>query len=97
MEEFIIKNVDCIINFNSRFEDYLPLTINSITILREIGLINIDRHNISFNNAGPELKSLTGKNLGSRIQDIFKANEFLSDLMKVEKVNSFYLKLRIAL
>lgn len=98
LEEFIIKNINCVMNFNSRFEDYLPLTVNSLTILKEAGLVTIGRFYVSFNDADEQSENaLMSKRLGTRAQDIFKANEFLSELMKIEKVNSFYLKLRVAL
>ncbi|RAW01959.1 hypothetical protein DQQ10_05210 [Pseudochryseolinea flava] len=55
LEEFIIKNIDCVLNFNSRFQDYLPLTLNSVTILREIGLLTIKGDVIAFNAGSTEL------------------------------------------
>jgi len=98
LEEFIIKNIDCVINFNSRFEDYLPVTVNSVTILREIGVISVDGTLIRFN---PDFEELflpeENDSVGDRASDIFKANKSLHKLMQIETTESFYLKLRILL
>lgn len=97
LEEFIIKNIDCVMNFSSRFEDYLPLSINCITILLESKLLVIDHENLRFNDPDELFDTRNNSNLGIRANEIFKANDALSSLMKIEQTNSFYLKLRIAL
>lgn len=96
LEEFVIKNPECIINFNSRFLDNLPLTTNSITILNDLEIIRIEKTFIHFNEHSGFNPPPTYK-IGKRAQDMFKAIEGLSELMKIEDVNSFYIKLKIEL
>jgi hypothetical protein len=97
LEEFIIKNINSVLNFNSRFEDYLPLTVNSLTILLDSGVIAIEGQNINFIDSVERFDLSSNRGIGKRILEIFKANEHLSDLMHIETVNAFYLKLRISL
>ncbi|MCT4588906.1 MAG: DUF6521 family protein [Carboxylicivirga sp.] len=96
LEEFIVKNPECIINFNMRFQDFLPITINSISILNDINVIRIVNDSLHFNyenDFSPELSS----SIGSRAKNIFKAIDVLNELMKDQDSSSFYLKLKIEL
>ena len=96
LEEFIIKNLDVITNFNSRFEDYLPLSINCLTLLVESKIVRLEGCNVIFNDSDKDHFAATNS-LGSRANDIFLANEIVSQLMKIESTSSFYLKLRVVL
>jgi len=96
LEEFILKHPECLNNFNNRYLDFLPLSINSITLLYEIGVIKIERDKIIYNYSvsfAPE-KSNT---IGLRAAKMFSAIDVLHELMQNQDTNSFYLKLKIVL
>lgn len=96
LEEFILKNSECLINFNSRYFDFLPLSINSITILKEMEVISIHGDRINYNQYSSFSPERSNK-IGSRSQNIFPALDVLIELMKGQDVNSFYLKLKVVL
>lgn len=94
LEEFILKNSDCLINFNRRFYDFMPLTINAITILKEMKVLNIKGSKIYYNHHS----SFSPENyykIGKRADDLFVAVDVLNGIMDGQDVNSFYLKLKI--
>jgi len=96
LEEFILKNSECLINFNARYFDYLPLSINSVTILKEMDVLHIRGEKIYYNqysSFAPEKYN----NIGNRAKNIFPALDVLIELMQEQDVNSFYLKLKVAL
>jgi hypothetical protein len=95
LEEFILKNPEVVSNFNARFIDFLPLSVNSLTILRELNVIRLDRDfaYLNGNNFHPDYD----RNIGDRMKNIFKAIDVLSELMLESDVNSFYLNLKIEL
>lgn len=96
LEEFILKNPECIINFNTRFQDFLPITINAISILNDINVTQIVNDSLYYKRAtnfSPELAS----NIGLRAKNIFKAIDVLDELMRDQDSSSFYLKLKIEL
>lgn len=95
LEEFILKNPEVVSNFNARFIDFLPLSVNSLTILKELNIIRLDRNfaYLNENNFYPD----RDRNIGDRMKNIFKAIDVLSELMIESDVNSFYLNLKIEL
>lgn len=93
IEEFIVQYPSCLVNFNTRFLDFLPLAINSITILNEAKVITIHQDEILYNDESNFLP----KSAGKRIEKIIKATEALSILLMQEKTSSLYLKLKIRL
>jgi hypothetical protein len=97
LEEFIVSNVDCVINFNDRFIEYLPLTINAITILEAINVIKIDKHYLHFNNTNLVFNPQYDSSLGDRAKKVMKAVDGLREIMFLEDTSSFYLKLKVLL
>ena len=93
LEEFIVMYPDCLINLNNRFLDFLPLTINAITILSEGKAIQINRDKVFFTGDA----DFNLENSGKRIQRIIKANIALSSLFELEKASNIFLKLKIQL
>lgn len=96
LEEFIVKNPECFTSFNARFLDYLPTSINTITILREMNIVEIQRDQIKFNyrsSFSPEYSRAIGK----RAADFFLAIDTLVDIFRDQNENSLYLKLKIEL
>lgn len=96
LEEFILKNPECFINFNARFLDFLPLAINALTILSEIGIAKIKGEKI-FYNYNSLFSPDKSNEIGNRAKNILPAIDRLDELMKEQDVNSFYLKLKIEL
>lgn len=97
LEEFIVNNVDCVINFNDRFIEYLPLTINAITILEAINVIKIDKKYLHYNNSNLVFNPQHEFSIGERARKIMKAVDGLREMMFLEDTNSFYLKLKVLL
>lgn len=95
IEEIIIKRTESFGNFNSRYISLLPITINSIMLLKQMGVIKMHDNNLIFINTlqiDPE-----SKELGNRAADISKAAAKLAALLACEDDSSLYLKLRIQL
>ncbi|MFB6804664.1 three component ABC system middle component [Peribacillus butanolivorans] len=94
MEEFVLKKPDCFVNFDDRYLSLLPVSINAIILLKEIGVINISKGNLFY------LKSnefnLEEKSLGKRAEDIIKGAEKLALLLD-DNVANIYLQLRVKL
>ncbi|MCU4927739.1 three component ABC system middle component [Bacillus mycoides] len=94
MEEFITKKPSYFVNFNERYMSLLPITINSIILLKEIGLINIENetlyyiHESNFN--------YTDETLGKRAQEIIKSASKLATLLN-DDITNLYLQLRVEL
>jgi hypothetical protein len=94
-EELMIKKTSRFGNFNARFYSLLPISLNSIMLLKQMGEIiitersvcNSPQNKIDFNNAP----------LGKRAQNIIKAAPKLAELLSSEDDQSLFLKLRIQL
>lgn len=93
IEEFIAQYPDALVNFNARFLDFLPLTLNSITILYEAGVISISQEHIVYN----ERSDFSPFKVGNRAERVIRACRAISLLLQEENVNSLYLKLKIQL
>ncbi len=94
-EEIIVKKIGSFGNFNARYYSLLPVSINSIMLLKQIGEIEITETAIAIKMDSK--LDLTNKSLGNRAQDIIKAAPKLSDILSEEDDQSIYLKLRIQL
>ena len=96
LEEFILKHPECLLNFNGRFLDFLPLAINALTLLNAMKVIRIKRDMICFNYDSSFFHEYP-KNIGARANNMFPAIDVLYELMQDQNINSFYLKLKIEL
>lgn len=96
LEELITKKPLLLSNFNSRFKDFLPLSINSVTILNELQIIKVDRKYIYFNRDS-DFKSSDLKDIGTRIQKIMRGLDRLIEIITSMDNNSLYLTLKIEL
>lgn len=96
LEELIIKKPLLLSNFNSRFKDFLPLSINSVTILNELEVIKVDREFIYYNEYS-SFKTSELKDIGNRIQRIIKGLDTLIHIITNIDNNSLYLTLKIEL
>jgi len=96
LEEFVLKNPEVVMGFNSRFIDFLSLSVNSLTILQDANVITMDREFIYFNNQSyfyPE----DYKDVGNRSSNMFRSVEALCAILSESDVNTFYLNLKIEL
>lgn len=94
-EEIMVKKIGSFGNFNSRYYSLLPISINSIMLLNQIGEIIITENSIS--NSTQNKIDYTNLSLGKRAQNIIKAAPKLAELLSKEDEQSLYLKLRIQL
>ncbi|UJF27560.1 three component ABC system middle component [Planococcus sp. 107-1] len=94
MEEFVLKKPGCFINFHERYLSLLPVSINAITILKELKVISIEKGEIRY------LKNnnfdIDNKLLGKRAEDIVKGSEKLALLLN-DNIANLYLQLRVKL
>lgn len=96
IEELITKKPLLLSNFNSRFKDFLPLSVNSITILNELQIVKIDRKYIYFNEES-NFDPSESKDIGNRIKKIMKGLDRLIGIITSADNNSLYLTLKIEL
>lgn len=95
LEEFILKNPEAVLGFNARYFSFLPLTINSLTLLKEMGIIRVDKDMVIFNFSSGFDPEYGG--VGPRAIKLFGAIDNLNHIMTYETTASFYLKLKITL
>jgi hypothetical protein len=94
-EEFIMKRLQTFGNFNSRYLSLMPIGINSLMLLREMGCIDITKTNIYFKQGNKF--NLNTNGLGKRSARVIKAAPKLSTLLANEDESGLYLKFRITL
>ncbi len=93
LEEFTEQKL-LFTNFQDRFLTYLPITINSLTILKEMKLIDIKNNKIIYK---PDNKfDILNNKLGERVKNIVSSASKLSNLLREDTINLYY-QLRIEL
>lgn len=91
IEQLIVKKPKCFSNFNARYYDGLLVSINSIQLLAEIGLLELVNGEIFITE-----KFNYDKLMGKRAKKIFDASSRIADLVNSDAVN-LYTNLRIQL
>jgi len=94
IEEMMTKKLGNFANFDSRYYSMLPISLNVLMILRDMGAIKITKDKIY---SSANLKNISIANLGKRAKNIIEATTKLSLLLNSENDSSLYLKLRITL
>lgn len=89
IERLLADRVASFSNFNRRYYDTLPLSINSIQYLNETGYINLSQGNIKLKR---EMHYSTS--MGVRAEKINRAAEKISTLLD-DSLENLYLNLRI--
>lgn len=89
IEELIAKKPTCFSNFNQRFYDTLPLTVNSIQFLHDMQMIVFSDGLVSLLNP---IEYELG--MGKRLHKINKASEKLAKILAVNPTD-LYLNLRV--
>ncbi|HFD2044090.1 three component ABC system middle component [Clostridium perfringens] len=94
IEELIIKKNVVFSNFDKRFIEKLPLSINAILLLVQLKLIKIDGKYLIFD--GEEF-DFNEKSLGKIAQEAIIVSDRLAKILIEEEASSLYLSLRIEL
>jgi hypothetical protein len=94
IEEVVVKRIKDFGTFNARFRSLLPVAINSILILKEMGAVEIDTNCIRYREGRIDFDD---KSLGKRAISVIQSSEVLSRILVSEEVSSVYLKLRVQL
>jgi hypothetical protein len=97
LDEFIIGNTDCLINFNKRYIDFLPISINSILMLSEMDIIRVSSKEIFFNFNKTRFNPYSAYNLGTRAKALLKSIDGLVPMLSREDDWAAYLKLKVIL
>ncbi len=94
IEELMVKQNVVFSNFNRRFQEKLPLSINSILLMSELKLLKIENNNLLFIG---EKFDFTEKTLGKTAQGIIATSGNLAEILTKEGASSLYLSLRVEL
>lgn len=94
IEELIIGQQIAFSNFNVRYHESLLLSINSIMLLSQLGLIKIEDNMIIFNGHNFDFEE---KSLGKMALDRIAAGRKIADILGKDKSANLYLGLRIEL
>lgn len=91
LEQIIVSHQGSFANFNARFYDSLPSTLNAIQFLAEIGMIDILDGELIVTEKIDYVKPM-----GKRAEKIFNASKNIAQIIKTDTV-SLYTNLRIQL
>lgn len=94
IEELMVKQNIVFSNFDRRFQEKLPLSINSILLMSQLKLLHIENGNLLF--TGDKF-NFNEKTLGKAAQDIIATSGNLAEILTREAASSLYLSLRIEL
>ena len=94
IEELVVKKSIVFLDFNRRFQERLPLSINSLLLMSELKLLKIEKNNVIFTG---EKFDFYEKTLGKTAHSIIAAASNLSEILTKEDASSLYLSLRIEL
>lgn len=94
IEELILKKIVAFSNFNNRFHETLPLSINSIFLMSELELIRINGKMISF--SGYDF-NFNEESLGKFAKERIIASKKIAEILRKETVANLYLNLRVEL
>ena len=92
IEELIIKKGQVLTDFNEFYLEMLPISINSLIILNEMKVIEIENGIIRFKDK--ELK--VDLEVSKRIMNMLKSVESICEILKLKNEN-LYLQLRVVL
>lgn len=91
IEELILKKTVAFSNFNNRFHETLPLSVNSILLMSELGLIRINDKMISF--FGYDF-NFNEESLGKSAKERIIARKKVAEILQKETVANLYLNLQ---
>lgn len=91
LEQILVSHQKCFSNFNARFYDSLPTSINAIQFLAEIAMVDLVEGEIV---SVKELDYVP--DMGKRAKKIFDASQRISEILKSD-TSYLYTNLRIQL
>lgn len=94
IEDLIIKESIIFSNFSSRYQEKLILSINSLLLFEEMGLLKIDNNNVTYNGYSFDFSE---QSLGEKAKDRISASRKLAEILAKGEASDFYLSLRIEL
>lgn len=94
IEELMVKQNIVFSNFNKRFQEKLPLSINSIMLMSQLKLLNIESNKLLFTGNTFDFNE---KSLGKTAKDIIATSSNLAEILTKEVASSLYLSLRVEL
>lgn len=94
IEELMVKSDFSLINFNKRFQEKLLLSINSLFLLEQLGLIIIIENRAYYEEKNFDFQNI---NLGKIAMNRIKSANKISNVLKDTPVEDLYLHLRIEL
>ena len=92
IEDLIIKENVVFSNFNSRYKEKLLLSINSMLLFSQMGLISIGEEYAFYTG---EIFDFYNSELGEKASSRIKAAKKLSEILLKGEASDFYLSLRI--
>ncbi len=94
IEEFRVKQISSVTKFNNMYTNFLPVTLNALIILSDMGFIELEKESIKLKS--PLLLSKNTSKVGKRANDIVKIAPKLANLLK-ENEEKLYLQLGVML
>ena len=94
IEELIVKSDFALINFNKRFQEKLLLSINSLFLLEQLGLVTIYGNKAYYEDKNFDFGN---KNLGKIADNRIKSANKIASILKDTPVEDLYLHLRVEL
>lgn len=94
IDELIIKKIVAFTNFNDRFQEALPLSINSIMLMANLGLLKINGNTLTFSGENFDFQEAT---LGKTMKERISASKKIAEILQKETSANLYLNLRVEL
>lgn len=94
-ENFIQKNPSLFSSFNDKYLELMPIVINSVTILKEMNDVILEKNTINYVEGG--LININEDSIGNRIINIFFAIPKFIELTGNYETSSLYKILKIRL
>ena len=94
IEDLIIKESIIVSKFSSRYQEKLILSINSLLLFKEMGLLQIEDNIVIYNGNSFDFAE---QSLGERTRNRISASRRLAEILTKGDASDFYLSLRIEL
>lgn len=94
IEDLILSKVEYFLNYNDRYFNYLPLSLNTIIFAEKMGYIETKNSEIIPIKQEIEKIDFNTNEIGNRIKNIHKASNNIIKILE-EDVNELYFKLRV--
>ena len=94
IEDLIIKESIIFSNFSSRYQEKLILSINSLLLFKEMGLLQIEDNIVIYDGNRFDFAE---QSLGERTRNRISASRKLAEILTKGDASDFYLSLRIEL